>query len=202
MSLVPGLGIVKGMALTLRRFFEPKVTVMYPEDRARPAAQVPRPAAAPLRRVGHAQVRDLLPVRPGLPDRVHRHGRHRHPRPLPRPLGRPRDVRRAARGIGAAAVRPDRCPTRPTCRSPRSTPRQVDAILEEYDHDPARCSRSSRRPRRPPWVLDGRRASRIAEAIADSAEMGAEAQARHDKRPAVVGPLGGTGRSAARHIFT
>ena len=33
MSLVPGLGIAKGMALTLRRFFEPKVTVMYPEDR-------------------------------------------------------------------------------------------------------------------------------------------------------------------------
>ena len=33
MSFVPGLGIVKGMALTLRRFFEPKVTVMYPEVR-------------------------------------------------------------------------------------------------------------------------------------------------------------------------
>ncbi|MFL5675594.1 MAG: NAD(P)H-dependent oxidoreductase subunit E [Chloroflexota bacterium] len=31
MSLIPGLGIAKGMALTLRRFFEPKVTVMYPE---------------------------------------------------------------------------------------------------------------------------------------------------------------------------
>ena len=34
MSFVPGLGIVKGMALTLRRFFEPKVTIMYPEVRA------------------------------------------------------------------------------------------------------------------------------------------------------------------------
>jgi ferredoxin len=30
-SIVPGLGIVKGMALTLRRFFEPKATVKYPE---------------------------------------------------------------------------------------------------------------------------------------------------------------------------
>ena len=30
-SLVPGLGVVKGMALTLRRFFAPKATVMYPE---------------------------------------------------------------------------------------------------------------------------------------------------------------------------
>jgi ferredoxin len=34
MSLIPGLGIAKGMALTLRRFFEPKVTIMYPEQRA------------------------------------------------------------------------------------------------------------------------------------------------------------------------
>jgi ferredoxin len=33
LSLIPGLGIAKGMALTLRRFFEPKVTVMYPEVR-------------------------------------------------------------------------------------------------------------------------------------------------------------------------
>ena len=34
MSFVPGLGIVRGMALTLRRFFEPKVTIKYPEQRA------------------------------------------------------------------------------------------------------------------------------------------------------------------------
>ena len=34
MSPIPGLGIAKGMALTLRRFFEPKVTIMYPEQRA------------------------------------------------------------------------------------------------------------------------------------------------------------------------
>ena len=149
MSLIPGLGIVKGMALTLRRFFEPKVTVMYPEVRRDVAAQVPRPAAAALRRVGHAQVRDLLPVRPGLPDRVHRHGRHRHARPLPRPLGRARDVRRAARGIGAPALRPDRCRTRPTGRSRRSTwPRSTRSSRSTTTTRPT-CSRSSRR-RRPP----------------------------------------------------
>ena len=34
MSFVPGIGIVKGMSLTLRRFFEPKATVKYPEQRA------------------------------------------------------------------------------------------------------------------------------------------------------------------------
>jgi ferredoxin len=34
MSFVPGLGIAKGMALTLRRFFEPKATIKDPEQRA------------------------------------------------------------------------------------------------------------------------------------------------------------------------
>jgi hypothetical protein len=33
MIRLPGLGIVKGMALTLRRFFEPKATIKYPEVR-------------------------------------------------------------------------------------------------------------------------------------------------------------------------
>ncbi len=31
MSMVPGLGLLKGMALTLRRFFQPAVTIKYPE---------------------------------------------------------------------------------------------------------------------------------------------------------------------------
>jgi NADH:ubiquinone oxidoreductase subunit E len=31
MNLIPGLGLAKGMALTLRRFFEPKATIRYPE---------------------------------------------------------------------------------------------------------------------------------------------------------------------------
>ena len=34
MSLIPGLGIVKGMGLTLKRFFEPKMTIKYPEIKA------------------------------------------------------------------------------------------------------------------------------------------------------------------------
>ncbi|HEU4671935.1 MAG TPA: NAD(P)H-dependent oxidoreductase subunit E [Candidatus Limnocylindrales bacterium] len=34
MSFVPGLGIARGMALTLRRFFEPKATIRYPEQPA------------------------------------------------------------------------------------------------------------------------------------------------------------------------
>ena len=149
MMPLPGLGIVKGMALTLRRFFEPKATIKYPEVKARRPAQVPRPPPAALRRVRHAQVRDLLPVRPGLPDRVHRHGRHRHEGPLPRPLGPARDLRRAARRVRPAALRPDR--PRPGLRALRpDRSAAVDEILEEPRPRPeARCSRSSRRPRPP-----------------------------------------------------
>ena len=34
MSLVPGMGIVRGMGLTLKRFFQPKATIRYPEVKA------------------------------------------------------------------------------------------------------------------------------------------------------------------------
>jgi ferredoxin len=34
MSFIPGVGLARGMALTLRRFFEPKATIRYPEQKA------------------------------------------------------------------------------------------------------------------------------------------------------------------------
>jgi Thioredoxin-like [2Fe-2S] ferredoxin len=34
MSTIPGMGLVRGMGLTLRRFFAPKATIMWPEVRA------------------------------------------------------------------------------------------------------------------------------------------------------------------------
>jgi len=34
MSLIPGMGIVRGMGVTLRRFFAPKATIMWPEQHA------------------------------------------------------------------------------------------------------------------------------------------------------------------------
>jgi ferredoxin len=34
MSFLPGLGLARGMSLTLRRFFEPKATIRYPEVKA------------------------------------------------------------------------------------------------------------------------------------------------------------------------
>jgi hypothetical protein len=32
MSTIPGMGIVRGMSLTLRRFFQPKATILWPEQ--------------------------------------------------------------------------------------------------------------------------------------------------------------------------
>jgi ferredoxin len=34
MSFIPGIGLVRGMSLTLRRFFQPKATIMWPEQHA------------------------------------------------------------------------------------------------------------------------------------------------------------------------
>ena len=34
MSFIPGIGLVKGMGLTLRRFFQPKATIQWPEEKA------------------------------------------------------------------------------------------------------------------------------------------------------------------------
>ena len=110
--------------------FRPKVTIQYPEvvndisprhrGRLHPA----------LRRGRHAQVRDLLPVRRGLPHRVHRHGRRGHARPLPRPLGRRRAVRRAPRGVRAAPLRPAGARTPRSSPSRASTSAPLDAILD------------------------------------------------------------------------
>src|SRR5512146_1563564 len=34
MSTIPGMGLVRGMGVTLRRFFSPKATIMWPEQHA------------------------------------------------------------------------------------------------------------------------------------------------------------------------
>ncbi len=34
MNTIPGIGLVRGMGLTLRRFFQPKATIMWPEQHA------------------------------------------------------------------------------------------------------------------------------------------------------------------------
>ncbi len=34
MTMIPGIGLVRGMGLTLRRFFQPKATIQWPEQKA------------------------------------------------------------------------------------------------------------------------------------------------------------------------
>ena len=133
---VPGLGIAKGLLFAFRQALPAEGDDPVPRGAQRHLAAPPRPPHPPVRRGRHAQVRDLLPVRGGLPDRVHRHGRRRHPRPLPRPLGPRRAVRRAPRGERAASLRAGSCRTRPSSRSSASTSPPLDAILAAEGYRP------------------------------------------------------------------
>jgi len=137
MSLVPGFGIVTGMALTLRRFFEPKVTVKYPEVRLDPPPKFRGrlqllydewgtlkcetcfqcAQACPIECIdmGGMDTRGRFHVHWGAPEtygeRREESALRRSGRPVPDPAYLPF----AAVDLGA-----------------------LDAILDEYDHDPAR----------------------------------------------------------------
>ena len=108
MSMIPGLGIAKGMALTLRRFFEPKVTVMYPEDRRDPPhkfrgrLQLLYDEWGTLKCETCFQCAQACPIECIDMGGIDTRGRY------PRPLGRARDLRRTTRGVRAPAIRPDR----------------------------------------------------------------------------------------------
>ncbi len=166
MSLIPGLGIVARHGPHPAPLLPAQGDQPVPGDPGRDLAQVPGPAAAPVRRARHAQVRDLLPVRPGLPDRVHRHGRGRHEGPLCRSLGRFRDLRRAARGVRPAPGRPDRARRglpalgadrhrAGRCDPPRRRPRpQADA--RDPRGDPVRLRLPARRCAQADQLRDGR----------------------------------------------
>ena len=108
MSFIPGIGIVRGMGLTLRRFFEPKATINYPEVKAdvppkfRGRLQLLYDEYGTLKCETCFQCAQACPIEcidMGGMDTKGRFHVHWGPR---------RDVRRAARGIGAPAIRPDR----------------------------------------------------------------------------------------------
>ena len=148
MSLIPGLGIVQGHGPDVAQVLRAQGDDQVPGGAGRRRAQVPRPPPAAVRRVRHAEVRDVLPVRPGLPHRVHRHGRHRHQGPLPRPLGPARDSTASGARNRRCAAPAGRCRTRRTPTSRASTSAPLDEILARLRPRPeAACSRSSRRPR-------------------------------------------------------
>ena len=123
-----------------RACVQPKVTVQYPEVVNEISPRHRGRLHAALRRGRHAQVRDLLPVRAGLPHRVHRHGRRGHQEPLPRPLGRrPSSTPSGARSRRCAAPA-GRCRTAPFEPFAPIDLAPLERILAEEDYDPRRAA--------------------------------------------------------------
>jgi ferredoxin len=137
MSLLPGLGIAKGMALTLRRFFEPKVTVMYPEDRRDPPhkwrgrLQLLYDEWGTLKCETCFQCAQACPIECIDMGGMDTRGRyHVHWGP-PETYGERREesaLRRSGRTVPDPAY----------AHFEGIDPRPVDEILEEFDHDPKR----------------------------------------------------------------
>ena len=136
MSFVPGLGLVKGMALTLRRFFEPKVTVKYPEVRLdvphkfRGRLQLLYDEYGTLKCETCFQCAQACPIEcidmGGLDTR----GRYHVHWGAPETYGERREesaLRRSGRTVPDPAYRPFAA----------IDLGEVDRILEEHDHDPA-----------------------------------------------------------------
>jgi ferredoxin len=136
-SLIPGLGIVKGMGLTLRRFFEPKATVMYPEERADVAVKFRGRLQLLLDENGALKCETCFQCAQACPIEcidmggMDTKGRfHVHWGP-PETYGERREesaIRRAGRTV------PD-----PVFASfPAASLDELDAVLERYDYDPKR----------------------------------------------------------------
>jgi ferredoxin len=132
---LPGLGIVKGMGLTLRRFFEPKATIKYPEVKA----DVPHKFRGRLQLLYDewgtikcetcfqcAQACPIECIDMGGIDTKGRYHVHWGP---PETYGERRDesaLRRSGRTV----------PDNAYAHFERIDPTAVDEILEEFDHDP------------------------------------------------------------------
>jgi len=136
MTLIPGLGLAKGMALTLRRFFEPKVTVMYPEDRRdvphkfRGRLQLLYDEWGTLKCETCFQCAQACPIECIDMGGMDTRGRyHVHWGP-PETYGERREES-ALRRSGRTVPDPAFLPFEPIDLA------RLDAILETYDHDPA-----------------------------------------------------------------
>lgn len=135
-NLIPGLGLAKGMALTLRRFFEPKVTVMYPEDRRDPPhkwrgrLQLLYDEWGTIKCETCFQCAQACPIECIDMGGMDTRGRyHVHWGP-PETYGERREesaLRRSGRTVPDPAYRPFAAIDLAL----------VDAVLEEFDHDPA-----------------------------------------------------------------
>lgn len=136
MSFIPGLGIAKGMALTLRRFFEPKATIMYPEQRAdvstkfRGRLQLLYDEWGTLKCETCFQCAQACPIECIDMGGIDTRGRYHVHWGAPETYGERREesaLRRSGRTVPDPAFRPYE-PLDMT---------EVDRILGEFDHDPA-----------------------------------------------------------------
>ena len=137
MSFVPGLGIVKGMSLTLHRFFEPKVTVMYPEVRLdvphkfRGRLQLLYDEWGTLKCETCFQCAQACPIECIDMGGIDTRGRYHVHWGAPETYGERREesaLRRSGRAVPDPAY----------VRFAPVDLIAVDAILDEHDHDPAR----------------------------------------------------------------
>jgi ferredoxin len=136
MSLVPGLGLVRGMALTLHKFFEPKVTIKYPEVRLDPPhkfrgrLQLLYDEYGTLKCETCFQCAQACPIECIDMGGMDTRGRFHVHWGAPETYGERREesaLRRSGRPVPDPAYRPFAA----------IDVAKVDAILEEYDHDPA-----------------------------------------------------------------
>ncbi len=137
MSLVPGLGIVRGMSLTLRKFFEPKVTIRYPEVRLDPPhkfrgrLQLLYDEYGTLKCETCFQCAQACPIECIDMGGMDTRGRYHVHWGAPETYGERREesaLRRSGRPVPDPAYVPFAA----------VDIAKVDAVLEEYDHDPAR----------------------------------------------------------------
>jgi ferredoxin len=136
-SFLPGLGLAKGMALTLRRFFEPKVTIMYPEVRLdvphkfRGRLQLLYDEWGTLKCETCFQCAQACPIECIDMGGIDTRGRYHVHWGAPETYGERREesaLRRSGRVVPDPAYRPFTAVDLG----------EVDRILEEFDHDPAR----------------------------------------------------------------
>jgi len=137
MSLVPGLGIVRGMSLTLRKFFEPKVTVRYPEVRLDPPhkfrgrLQLLYDEYGTLKCETCFQCAQACPIECIDMGGMDTRGRYHVHWGAPETYGERREesaLRRSGRPVPDPAYLPFAA----------VDIAKVDAVLEAFDHDPAR----------------------------------------------------------------
>ncbi|HSL32319.1 MAG TPA: NAD(P)H-dependent oxidoreductase subunit E [Candidatus Limnocylindrales bacterium] len=135
MARLPGLGLAKGMGVTLRRLFEPKATIFYPDvpadvsTRFRGRLQLLYDEYGTLKCETCFQCAQACPIECIDMGGIDTQGRyHVHWGP-PETYGERRDesaLRRSGRTV----------PDRAYASFEGIDPRPVDEILEEFDHDP------------------------------------------------------------------